>query len=402
MPPRRAARALLAFLGSLLLLDLGISLLAVHDGLFLGRPLPPFGATPHPHQRAWLASERARAGGEAPSDTTGTFDAELGWTLRPGSRARDETVGALGARGPREYARAKPEETLRFLCFGDSYTFGAEVADGETWPAQLEAARARLEAINFGVGGYGTDQALLRFRRQGRDLGADAVLIGFLLENVGRNVNRYRPLYYPATGVPGAKPRFRLLGEDLVLLPQPFPTREALARAVVDGSVLPLLAEGEHWTPAHLPGPLRFSSLARLAAAYRAYSARQTRLLLLDREGEPFRVTVALLEAFHREALACGAREAPVLVFPREEEMEALVGRDDPYWKGLLDALAARSIPFLDLSQPLAPAFRAAREDPAAPALYRAGHFSPLGNRIVADALLAWAGERFGPYGSSR
>ncbi|MGH7149044.1 MAG: SGNH/GDSL hydrolase family protein, partial [Planctomycetota bacterium] len=388
MPSRRVFRALLASLGSLLLLDVGISLAAIRDGLFLGRPLPPFGATPHPHQRAWVASERARTEADPPPEGTGAFDAALGWTLRPGSRATGETIDALGARGPREYPRRKPEGTLRLLCYGDSFTFGAEVSDAEAWPALIEAARPGLEAINFGVGGYGTDQALLRFRRQGADLGADAVLIGFLLENVGRNVNRYRPLYYPATGVPGAKPRFRLLGEDLVLLPQPFPTREALARAVEDGSVLSLLAEGEHWSRANLPGPLRFSSLARLAAAYRAYSARQSRRLLLDEAGEPFRVTVALLETFHREALACGAREAPILVFPREEEMEALVGRDDLYWKGLLEALATRSIPFLDLSEPLAPAFRAAREDPDAPAVYRAGHLSPLGNRIAADAVL--------------
>ncbi len=397
MPTRRAARALLALLGSLLLLDLALSLLATGDGLFLGRPLPPFGATPHPHQRTWVASERARAVEERAPDTTGLFDPELGWTLRPGSSRRDESVGALGARGPREYARAKPDGTLRLLCFGDSFTFGAEVADAEAWPAQMEAARPRLEAINFGVGGYGTDQALLRFRRLGRDLGADAILVGFLLENVGRNVNRYRPLYYPATGIPGAKPRFRLEGEDLVLLPQPFPTREAFARAVEDASVLSLLSEGEHWSRGDLPGLLRFSSLARLAAAYRAYSLRQTRRLLLDERGEPFRVTVALLEAFHREALACGAREAPVLVFPREEEMEALVGRNDRYWKGLLDALAARSIPFLDLSEPLAAAYRAARDDPSAPAVYRAGHLSPLGNRIVAETLLGWVRERFGP-----
>ncbi|HKB14794.1 MAG TPA: hypothetical protein VKF62_01960 [Planctomycetota bacterium] len=103
---------------------------------------------------------------------------------------------------------------------------------------------------------------------------------------------------------------------------------------------------------------------------------------------------MALLETLHREALASGAREAPVLVFPREEEMEALVGRNDRYWSRLLETLKARSVPFLDLSEALAPAYRAAREDPHAQAVYRAGHLSPFGNRIVADEVLAWISRR--------
>ncbi|HET6203767.1 MAG TPA: hypothetical protein VFI25_13305 [Planctomycetota bacterium] len=389
MSTRRAGRRLFLSLGALLLLDLGLSLSAIRDGLFLGRPLPPFGATTHPRQRAWLAAERASRGTKAPPEGTGIFDPELGWTNRPSSRSPNgrETIDALGARGPRAYARVKPEGVLRLLCFGDSFTFGAEVADPEAWPSQLEAIDPRIEAVNFGVGGYGTDQALLRFRREGRDLGADAVLIGFLLENVGRNVNRYRPLYYPATAVPAAKPRFVLGGGGLGLLPQPFSTREEFVDAVAEGSVLARLAEGESWSSAAPPGPLRFSSVARLAAAGLAYSARQARRLLLDEQGEPFRVTVALLESFHREARAAGAREALVLVFPREEEMNALVRGEDRYWKGLLGALAARSIPFLDLSEELAPAHRASRGGGDAEGVFRAGHLSPTGNRIVARAV---------------
>ena len=49
------------------------------------------------------------------------------------------------------------------LAVGDSFTFGDEVHDDETWPAILEQL-LRQRVINGGVFGYGTDQAFLRLR----------------------------------------------------------------------------------------------------------------------------------------------------------------------------------------------------------------------------------------------
>lgn len=48
--------------------------------------------------------------------------------------------------------------------FGDSYTFGSEVAEHQTFQSKL-AGILQADVFNFGVGAYGTDQALLRFRR---------------------------------------------------------------------------------------------------------------------------------------------------------------------------------------------------------------------------------------------
>lgn len=54
--------------------------------------------------------------------------------------------------------------TKPILAVGDSYTFGDEVSDWETWPAQLQKLSGR-RVINGGVFGYGIDQAFLRARR---------------------------------------------------------------------------------------------------------------------------------------------------------------------------------------------------------------------------------------------
>src|SRR6185295_1354810 len=107
------------------------------------------------------------------------FDAELGWSNRRAYCNSDGQIctGALGTRGSRDYALRAAAGVLRLLCFGDSFTWCDQVIDADAWPRLVEDRRADVEALNFGVGGYGTDQALLRFERDGRDLAPDAVVI---------------------------------------------------------------------------------------------------------------------------------------------------------------------------------------------------------------------------------
>jgi hypothetical protein len=112
--------------------------------------------------------------------------------------------------------------------YGESFTFGSEVSDEEAWGNRL-AARLEARVDNFGVGGYGTDQALLRYQLNTNDT-ARVVVLGIVTENLMRNVNQYRDLLYASGGL-GFKPRFILNstnGLELVLLFTPatgeFPT----------------------------------------------------------------------------------------------------------------------------------------------------------------------------------
>jgi len=183
-------RAFLALLAGLVVVDIGLSLVVGRDGLLLGLPLPPFGAVTEPKQRAWIEELRVEPKG------IGAFEAELGWSVRPNAVSADgkARTNSIGARGTREYALAKPAGVTRLVCVGDSYTWGDEVADADTFEAQLEDACRDVECINLGVAAYGTDQALLRWKRVGERLQPDVLVVGLLLENIGRNVNRYRPL----------------------------------------------------------------------------------------------------------------------------------------------------------------------------------------------------------------
>lgn len=385
-------------LGSLALLlavsDVVLARWFIEDDQFRGRPLPPFRAVATTAQRAWLARQQDELAGRVPPDPTGTFDAELGWTNRPSSRSLDGRVSfnSLAARGPREYARARPSGARRIVAFGDSFTFGDEVADGDDWPAQLEARDPAFEVMNFGVAGYGTDQALMRYRRDGKSRDADVALLGMLVENIGRNVNRYRPLYYPSSASCGAKPRFYLDKGTLRAVPLPFTERAELVASIADGSVIERLAEHEYWGEHQDVGLLRHSALGRIACAFDAYSARQPQRLWRNESGEPFRVTVAILDQFCREAKASGAETALVVLFPRQAELESLEAEGAPYWHTLHEALRQRSIDFVDVSQPLLSAWHPS-DGSANGAIFQGGHLSRTGNRIVAETLRAWYAE---------
>lgn len=375
-------------LGVLVVSDLLLARTWLADGRLGKRPLPPFGRLASAAQEAAL--ERLTADRPDPHSIT-AFDRELGWCVRPNSgRAGGEyQVGPLGARGTRAYAPAPPAGTVRLACFGDSFTFGDEVRDAWTFEALLESLDPRVEALNFGVPAYGTDQALLRLRREGLH-GAQVALLGLLLENIGRNVNRYRALWTPRTETPLAKPRFVLAGGELTLVAQPFASARELAAAVRDGTVLARLAEHEHWRGRPEIPTGEWSALGRLLGGLVAYRARSPERLWLDRQGEPRAVTLALVEAFRRESTALGARRALVLVLPMKEELDEFRASGRAYWAELVDELARRGIEHLDLAPALAAEEARLETEGTGQTLWVAAHLSSVGNLVVARELLAW------------
>ena len=360
------------------------------DGTYQGRPLPPYGAINNATQRALFAQRRQIwASGWAAQGHT-RYDQELGWTIRASTQNHDATAHSnrLAARSMREYSLTPTEETHRILTFGDSFTYGYIVSDADTWQARIEAMEPEHEVINFGIPGYGSGQALLRFRRCGKDLGARTIVLGLMLENIGRNVNRYRPLYFPQTQSLAAKPRFTFDQGRLELLPIPYKDEGALLDAIGDGSILADLAAHEYWLDRpKIPFGEGLASV-RLAAGYLSYRQRQPRRLWTHPEDEPYRVTLAILKSFHREAMATGASLAPILVFPTEDGLALLLAGQDKYWQGLLAELSRSGIPWLDLSDALLRYCRSLGKGAAV--AFAGGHLNPAGNQVVAEAVLAW------------
>lgn len=381
---KRAALALT----SLVVLDVVSSLTWLREGRVGKRPLPPFGVELDAPQLAVLARLEA---GEFNPDTVIGWDRELGWCVRPLAERPNGRVhiNARGLRGLRDYDEVPAAGKLRLACFGDSFTFGDEVDDELTYEAFLERIAPSVEALNFGVSAYGTDQALLRLQREGV-AGARVAVIGLLLENIGRNVNRYRPLWTPRTLSPLAKPRFVLEGSDLKLIAQPYATGREFALAVGSGAVQGDLLEHEYWCDRPAVWTGKYSSLGRLAAGWFAYRERNPKKLWLDRNGEPRRVSMALIEAFRAQARAAGAKEVLVLILPMREELDEYRKSGEEYWSETLADFASRGIECLDLAPALAAEDARCEKDPAHPTLYVAAHFSSFGNQVIALEIEKW------------
>jgi hypothetical protein len=104
--------------------------------------------------------------------------------------------------------------------FGNSFTHCDQVKHHETWQEYLSSL-LKQDVYNFGTGGYGTDQAYMKFLEKYPKVKTPVVILGLITENINRIVNVYRPFYFSRTGQRVTKPRFKVLNNKLVLLKNP-------------------------------------------------------------------------------------------------------------------------------------------------------------------------------------
>ena len=99
-------------------------------------------------------------------------DALVGYVPRPdGLRPTDEAPG------------------VPVLAVGDSYTYGEEVGDNETWPAHLQQL-AHRRVLNAGVSGYGFDQTVLRAEQLAAARQPSAIVVAFIPDDIRRTEMR--------------------------------------------------------------------------------------------------------------------------------------------------------------------------------------------------------------------
>lgn len=136
----------------------------------------------------FVLKQQARFEGELQGQFA--FDPQLGFVSRPDFRSAEANHDSQGFRvapGGQE-----PPASTPILATGDSFTYGAEVADGETWPALLQADLKR-RVLNAGVVGYGLDQIVLYTERLVATEKPGLVVVGFIADDLQRS--EYRRLW---------------------------------------------------------------------------------------------------------------------------------------------------------------------------------------------------------------
>ncbi len=68
----------------------------------------------------------------------------LGWSPKPLVHTQEVRTNSQGIRSEHDYSQDVPSHVIRVSAFGDSFTFGSDVANDETWESQLERARPSL------------------------------------------------------------------------------------------------------------------------------------------------------------------------------------------------------------------------------------------------------------------
>jgi hypothetical protein len=79
-----------------------------------------------------------------------------------------------------------PKSSDIVLVVGDSFTFGDEVSDTETWPSQLERLLNK-PVVNAGVLAYGTDQIYLRLKSLLTQYKPGTIIFSFIRQDIKRS-----------------------------------------------------------------------------------------------------------------------------------------------------------------------------------------------------------------------
>ena len=179
-------------------------------------------------RQKWINSRRNIPRDTQAVRTFDVYDPQRGWRLKNNVRQMQVWSGKIlnsnskGLRGTKEYSYKRVPNKVRIAVLGDSFTFGEEISDHETYSVLLERSIPDSEVLNFGTRGYGHDQMLMYFRSEVRRYQPDIVMLGFVFENMQRNLLSFRDY---------AKPRFEIVGNQLVARNLPVPPPEYFLRS---------------------------------------------------------------------------------------------------------------------------------------------------------------------------
>lgn len=326
-----------------------------------------------------------------------TLHPDLGWSIKPNGATDLYRANSQGIRADQNYTLTPIKNKIRIASFGDSFTHGDEVHNNETWQEFLNSKDSRLENINFGVSGYGVDQALLRYLNEGRNFHPKIVLIGFMSEDPTRHGSVFRPFFLPQIDFALTKPRYKLINNELKLIKNPLSTINDYKRFLqhTDRVLAELGQEDFYYQNQIVRSPFDVMTSVRLIKllGHQYLNPRDnifTSHSTYDTNSEIYQVTAAIVEKFYNTAWADGA--VPVIVIiPSTGDLMRLQKYNIKNYEPFLEIFKRNRWNYIDMTDLF---LNDKRNQASFVPLFAPGyHFSALGNQRIAEYLYQYLSE---------
>lgn len=273
-------------------------------------------------------------------------DPTLGWTTRTPTDQDVPHTTILPDSSRDVGPPSAPAPRIAFI--GDSFTFGLDVADDETWVSDIQR-RVLADVQNYGVPGYGLEMAALRYTRDVAPTQPDIVVLGLnglMMWRMARHWDAW------------AKPWITVDDGRLTVHGQPVPSPQEVGH--------------RRWRPRLLDVVAIWWEMAGGNAVSGGPSS------------DIWTMTAAQLDALQADVTDAGATFVVVNLAVSLDPSRPPPPHD-PKLIGLLDDLCARPATHCTDA---APAFADVRPEDWAP-LRREAHWSPAGHTRVADVVIA-------------
>ena len=256
------------------------------------------------------------------------------------------------------------------------------------------AGQLGTNVLNYGVAGYGTDQAYLKYRLGGH-VDANIVILGIWPENINRVINRYRPFLHYDERLGLSKPIFVQASGGFELMPNPLKEVEDVTR-LLDPSFIAELARVDYWfqRDSQLPSitfPFALSLFRWRDTVVKQFQLSMRKLVPsvpaaypcnpFDEDG-PFAVMCHIVDRFVETARSRGA--TPIIaIMAHQDQVREVMDYHLSRAQRLVSYLQAKNYPCIDLIQEMADMH------PGPEQLQRwfIGHTSSEGNKVVADII---------------
>lgn len=311
----------------------------------------------------------------------------LGWPSQPsfGQHDLDKTGSRLIPAFP------DPDKNLSCVSlYGDSFTWGDEVDNTHAWSNVLSQL-LHCRVANYGVGGYGTDQAYLRFHYNQPEP-ASIVILGFSSDDITRNINQLRNMILP-TPQCALKPRFILDSQgQLELVPIPELTEK-------DYRELSQRPERYLKYEFFLPGGL--SGLSRMGFPYTVTVAKVLQSLLPkglalepryaafyrpDHPSGALAVTTAIMARFQLEAREAG-KSPLVVIIPIGPDLAHYRKVHQWFYQPVIDNLERNHVAYLNVGPALLEYLGTRNHQEL---FNQGGHFNNEGYEVLAKIVFSY------------